>query len=495
MRQTLVMNNVGNSRSGMGDTLRDIIPSESLSSQIETPFDDLIPKTDDPEAQFYLDAMRIYLALCAGSIPMETALQAVDVLRANPEYATFPTNPAMIPINNRYKTKILDNLKTLKKFNLITRDSIRSAYSFAFLMEDSVLSTTDHETLSLFSRNPTISLAQAASELNLTSRTVARALERLRERHSLRFTALVDFTAFNLQSVLVFFTLKEGSDWSSLERGLARFPLTKTILKTTMTDLGYVTFLIPNIDQHKQVFQASLREVAREFFDYTSPHYQLGNGATSNLSLYSGGEWRLPEYLPGDITEHADALNEPPIIHCRGVRPELSKMDLAVATHLQIDSRAPPSRISTNLAVRGFDIEPRKVAQSEKRLKDRGLILPYVLFGGLGLSSNFCFEIVCNERWKSRTLRIVSQFPWSMYYTSNRGIIVWTISPGTHQVEYYQMFRALEQNPGVEIVNPIMTIAQGGSRSLLDITKDYSYDDGRWDIKSSDVDLRNFVFD
>jgi DNA-binding Lrp family transcriptional regulator len=399
----------------------------------------------------------------------------------------------MIPINNRYKTKILDNLKTLQKFNLITRDSIRSAYSFAFLVEDSVLSKTDHQALSLFSQNPAISLVDAAKELDLTPRTVARALERLRERHSLRFTALVDFTAFNLQSVMLFFTLKEDIDWSELERGLAKFPLTKTILKTTMTDLGYVTFLIPNYDKNKQVFQSSLRDVANEYFEYASAHHQRGNGAVSNLSLYSSGDWRLPEYLPGDIRDD-DGPADPPIIQCNGVKPELTKSDMAVATHIQIDSRAPPSRITTNLAVRGFDLDTRKVSNSERRLYDRGLVLPYVLFGGLGLSSNFCFEIICNDEWRARTLRIVSQFPWSMYYTSHRGVVIWTMSPGAHQVEYYQMFRALEQNPGVEIVNPIMTIAQGGSRSLLDLTKDYQYDNGQWDMPQADADLRDFVF-
>lgn len=487
------MTALNNTRSGTGSTVRDISPSESLASQIRTPFDDLIPEATDPDAQFYLDAMRIYLALCAGSISMETALQAVDILRENPEYATFPTNPAMIPINNRYKTKILDNLKTLQKFNLITRDSIRSAYSFAFLVEDSILNKTDHEALSLFSRNPAISLVDAAKELNLTPRTVARALERLREKHSLRFTALVDFTAFNLQSVMLFFTLKEDREWAELERGLAQFPLTKTILKTTMTDLGYVTFLIPNYENNKQVFQSSLRDVSNEYFEYASVHYQKGNGAVSNLSLYSNGEWRLPEYLPGDIRDDSGPA-DPPIIHCNGTKPELTKSDMAVATHIQIDSRAPPSRICTNLAVRGFDIDTRKVSQSEKRLYDYDLVLPYVLFGGLGLSSNFCFEIICNDKWQSRTLRIVSQFPWSMYYTSHRGVVVWTMSPGAHQVEYYQMFRALEQNPGVEIVNPIMTIAQGGSRSLLDLTKDYQYNNGEWDMPQTDADLRDSVF-
>ena len=69
----------------MGSYVRDISPSERLDTQIQTPFDELLPKSDDAATQYYLDAMRIYLALCAGSISVEAALQAVEVLRANPE--------------------------------------------------------------------------------------------------------------------------------------------------------------------------------------------------------------------------------------------------------------------------------------------------------------------------------------------------------------------------------------------------------------------------
>ena len=483
------MSSLNNARSGIGSLVRDVSPSKSLESQIPTPFDELIPSSDEPAAQYYLDAMRIYLALCSGSISVEAALKAVDILRESPEYTTFPTNPATIPINDSHKSKILENLKTLKKFNLVTRDSIRSAYSFAFLTEEQPLSKTDQQALKLFSDNPSVSLIDAAESLGLTPRTVARALERLSQRHSLRFTALVDFTAFNLQSAIVFFTLKDGVEWEPLEQGLAKYPFTKSILKTTMTDLGYVTFLIPNFDENRAVFHSSLREISAEFFEYASPHYQSGNGVVTNLDLYREGEWSLPEYVPDEIRS-SDATDDPVIMPCNGVDLELTKNDLAVATYLQIDLRSPPSKVSANLAIRGYDVDTRRVSRSEKRLRERGLYLPYTLFGGIGLSSNFCFEIVCNEEWRDRIPRIVSRFPWSMFYTSNRGVIVWTKTPGAHQVEYYRMFRALEQDPGVELVHPIMTIVQGGSRSLLDLTKDYAYEEGRWLFDRDAVDLR-----
>lgn len=488
--QLLAMKKLNKTGSRLEKTVIDISPSKSLSSQIQTPFDDLIPESNEPSAQFYLDAMRIYLGLCAGSLSMETAIKATDILKNNPEYTICPTNPAMIPINARYKSRILDNLKTLKKFNLITRDSIKSAYSFAFLSEEGPMNKNDYEALLLFSQKPEISLVEASNALGITPRTIARAIKRLRDRYVLRFSALLDYTAFNLQSVMLFFTLNDKADWSDVEHCVTKYPFTKSVLKTTMTDLGYVTFLIPNIAETRNVFQQSVRDISQEFFDYASLHYQSEVGANTNLHLYNVDEWMLPSYLREDSTDFAASPYEsPPLIQCRGPKEEYTHYDLAIAAQIQSDSRAGPSKISDNLRIRGFDVETRRVAKLDKKLRDNNLLMSYVLFGGLGLSANFCFEIVCNDHWKQRILTLVAQFPWVMYYLSNRGIVVWTMTPGNHQVDYYQMFRTLEQNPGVEKVHPIMTIAQGGSKTVMDLTRGITLENGKWSINIDDVDL------
>ena len=482
-------------RSGLDGRTPEINPNESLSSQILTPFDNLIPYSDEPAAQFYLDAMRIYLGLCSGSLSMEAAIKAVDILKENPEYTTTPTNPAMMPINERFKSRILENLKTLNKFNLLTRDSIKSAYSFAFLIEDSPINKTDFETLLLFTREPELSLVDASKKLGITPRTIARSIQRMKERHAIRFSALLDYKAFNLQSVMLFFTIRDGSDWNTIEQSLAEYPFTKSILKTTMTDLGYVTFLIPNISDTRRVFQSSIRDFSQEFFDYASIHYQTATGTQSNLQLLVDNIWTLPTFLKkGDVDVTVKSENvQPPLIQCGEVKEQFTQLDLAIATQIQTDSRIGPSQASANLKMRNIHVDSRRVALVIRKLRENELFLPYVLFGGLGLSSNFCFEIICNESWKNRILNLVAQFPWVMYYLSSRGIVIWTMSPGLHQVEYYQMFRTLEQNPGVEKVQPIMTIAQSGSKSMMDLTKNLTYEFGNWSIRPKDVDLTNYL--
>lgn len=485
------MKDLDNARTGFGRSDQDAPSRKSPSLTIETPYDDLFPRVDEPSVQFYLDAMRIYLGICAGSVSMEDALKAVEQLKANPEYVAYPTNPTLVPINNMFKNKVLENLKTLSKFNLLTRDSVRSAYTFAFLTEEVPITKTDYDILSLLTVDPTISLVKAAEILQMAPRTVARGLERIRERHFVRFSALLDYTAFNIQSAMLFFTLKEDLEWTEVEQGLSEYAFTKSLLKTTMTDLGYVTFMVPNRERNLSTFHESIRTVSRTYFDYSSLHYQTGSGAKSNLALFEEGRWTPARVVESPFEDaELDIAGLPLLLLCKGVQSDFGQTDLAVGSQLQLDIRAPPSKISKSLSAHGWDIEPRRVSQVIHKLYSRALIHPYVALTGLGLSSNFCFEIVCNESWRDRILSTIVTFPWTMYYLSARGIIVWTSVPSYHQVEYYQIFRALQQMSGVETVQPIMTISQSGSRSTIDLTNKWEYEDGVWSVRPEEVDLR-----
>ncbi len=479
---------------GIDDSTQDKPPSRIPPLDIETPYDDLFPKTVEPSVQFYLDAMRIYLGICAGSLTMDEALKAVEHLKVNPEFVSYPTNPTLVPIRESFKNKVLENLKTLSKFNLLTRDAVRSAYTFAFLMEETPITQTDFDVLKVLTMNPTISLVKCAKILKMAPRTVARALDRLRERHLVRYSAILDYSAFNIQSAMLFFTLQEDVNWEEVEQGLSEYGFTKSLLKTTMTDLGYASFMIPNREKNLSVFHDSIRAVSRTYFDYSSLHYQTGSGARSNLSLFENGQWTLARVVESPFEEAIPEIDKLPVLLiCKGVQPEFGASELAIGSQLQLNARAPPSKISKSLSSYGWDIDPRRVSQVINKLNSRSLILPYVMVSGLGLSSNFCFEIVCNEAWRDRILATIVTFPWTMYYLSARGIIVWSSVPANHQVEYYQVFRALQQMNGVEIVQPIMTISQRGSRSTIDLTRNWVYRNGIWSVKPEEVDLRQYL--
>ena len=298
-----------------------------------------------------------------------------------------------------------------------------------------------------------------------------------------------------ITAAMLFFTLQEDVNWEDVEEGFSEYAFTKSLLKTTMTDLGYVSFMIPNREKNLPKFHESVRAISKTYFDYSSLHYQTGSGVKSNLSLYDDdGNWSLAKAVESPFEEPIPDIEKLPVLlMCRGVNTDFGQTELAVGSQLQLNVRAPPSLISKNLEPHGWDIGARRVSQVIHKLYNRALILPYTVLPSLGLTSNFCFEIVCNESWKDKILSTIVTFPWTMYYLSSRGIIVWTSVPGSHQVEYYQIFRSLQQMSGVDMVQPIMTISQRGSRSTIDLTRNWEYEEGVWNVRPEEVDLRQYL--
>jgi DNA-binding Lrp family transcriptional regulator len=473
----------------------DLDAAERVMTNIQTPYDDIIPQVDDPSVQFYLDSMKIYLGITSGTVTLEDAMIASMKLKQNPEFAKSPVDPTLVPINETYKKRIVENLTTLSKFNLFTLDSIKSAFTFAFLTQDTPIVKTDYEVLAFLTKNPSISLVKASDALGLAPRTIARSIDRIKERHMLRFSTLYDTTAFGIQSAILFFTLQDGVDWPEIETGFATFPYTKNMLKTSMTDLGYVSFMVPDLSRNWAVFKRSVKSLTEEVFDYTKLHFQMAFGWAANLSLLNDGVWSFAENTQSvfdGITEESEEskLN---ILRCGGEKKGLEFNDLVVAAELQLDFRAQPSKISQSLRLRGWDIDSRMITSSIRKLKSRGVLIPYVHIGGIGLASNFCFEILCNQKWKERILSLLPLLPLTMLYESQRGLILWIQIPSNHQVDYYQMFRSLEEQVGVESVKPIMTITQKGARSTLDLVRLWEQKRGRFHVDPASLDLTEYL--
>lgn len=468
----------------------------SLLAQIQTPFDDMLPTVVEPSARFYLDAMRIYLALGAGTISFDDALQATEQLKENPEFARSPTNPTQLPINSYITNKILENLKTLKKFNLATRDSIRSAYSFAFLVSDNPISKVDFATLSFLVEDPRASLTNIGKSLNLAPRTISRSIERLKERHTARYRALMDYSVWTIDTLLVFFTPKENIDWQSVEDELITFPFIKAMLKTTMSNLGYLSIIIPGGESNIKAFIDSVNVLGKNLFDYVSIHKEIATGADRNLSLYVDEKWIFP--TAAKIVLEDSNTNLPNThgnsIVCMGPQKGFSRLDFEIASIAKLSSRGTPSEIATSLRYLDLEIEPKKVASTIRKIYERDILKPYIVFS-LGLSSDFCFEIICNNEWIERIKSVLPLLPYTTYFESPRGIIIWASVPGSQQVEYYQMFRNLEEQIGVRSVKSIMTINQAGSRSILDLMTKWRYTKGGFTVSPTELDITQYISD
>jgi len=472
-----------------------VVHDESANLQIVTPYDSMIPAVEERSARFYLDAIRIYLGICSGTVTIENATKAVSLLKTNPEFAKNPFDPTVLPLSEAVKNRLIDNLKTLTKYNLHTLDSIKSAYTFAFLQDDCPIQQADLRILHYMSRNPLASLATASRELGNASKTISKSLQKLVERNGIRFSCLVDTSAFGADSYILFFRLNNREDRDRIEQGLAEFPFTKTILTTAMSEFGYAALLFPSTQEGHRVLRDSVRKLTGPLFRSTTLHEQKALGASANLSFYDGMKWAYPENLSEKLKDTAVSINssQVPLLRCRGRAKGLMKTDFAIAAQLKLSSRDPPSLLAHRLRLKGFDVESRQVSESLQKMKEMGLILPYLLLGGMGLSANFCFEILCRPEVGDRILAAVGDTPQSTYYVSSKGIIIWINVPSVNQVEYYQAFRALEQTDGVTAVNPIMTITRVGSRSMLDLTRNWSFGPRGWSVDPDRLDLTQYL--
>ncbi len=468
---------------------------ESANLQIVTPYDSMIPIVEERSAQFYLDAIRIYLGICSGTVTMENATKAVSLLKANPEFAKSPFDPTVLPLSEIVKNRLIDNLKTLTKYNLHTLDSIKSAYTFAFLQDDSPIQQADLRILRYVSKNPLASLATTSKELGNASKTISKSLQKLAERNGIRFSCLVDTSAFGVDSYILFFRLNDRSDRDRIEEGLAEFPFTKNILTTAMSEFGYAALLFPSTEEGYRVLRDSVRKLTGPVFRSTTLHEQKALGAATNLNLYDGLKWAYPEALSERLKDAARTTDSSrgPLLRCQGPTKGLVKVDFAIAAQLKLSSREPPSLIAHRLRLKGFEVESKQVSESLQKMKAMGLLLPYLMLGGMGLNANFCFEILCTSEIADRILAAVPETPQSTYYVSSNGVIIWINVPSVNQVEYYQAFRALEQIDHVTAVNPIMTITRVGSRSMLDLTKNWSFGPRGWYVDPDKLDLTQYL--
>lgn len=468
--------------------------TSSILTRIHTPFDSMIPEVEEPSAKFYIDAMRIYLALSSRTISFEEGIQAVQDLKKNPEFVRSPTDPTQMPINEYYTNKILENLKTLKKFNLVNRDSVRSAYSFVFISQSVPIQELDLSTLQYLIEFPRNSITNIAKTLGIAPRTVTRSLDRLRDRHMLRPYAYLDNTPWGVNTMMLFFTPREDIDWGEIEDKFLYFPYVKTILKTTMTNLGYVSFIVPGYTENNRVLANSIKSVSASLFDYASIHEEIAVGANRNLSLYKDGQWRFPEsakLLLEDESIPASNKNRN-ILSCSGLMKTLTPVDYRIGLVGKSGSRTAPSKLASVLANRGVQVDAKRVTMTLRKLYERGLMMPYMVFD-LGLNSDFCFEIVCNSEWRDRISGILPLLPYTISFMSPRGIVVWASVPGSQQVEYYQMFRALEEHSGVKSVQSIMTIVMKGSRDISDLVESWRYTKNGYTVSREELSLASFL--
>ncbi len=457
-----------------------------------TQYDELLPVSDDPIIRFYVTMIKVYLGLYEGKLDVEQALRIVETQKKNPEFVKFATNPVLIPIDEEFKNKIIENLKTIKRYGVVSVDAIRSAYTFAFLTKPVQISNIAIKVIKQLCKDPLITNKEIARRLGVSAQRVSQVIRDLKPQTHLRFTCHIDTSAFGLNWIVIFFTLREDADWSVIYDAFATFPFTKYIYKTSLSGIGYTTFIIPGDESNLATFISEVKKIAPLIFSDFNIHIQVGQGTNTNIDLFQNGKWLLPEEVK-DSNGVFKAYAECGYFGNKGIDRHMTARDFFVASELKIDYRATTAEIQKRIASHGIESNQQQISRSLNKLKRKKIVKPYITFTNIGLNSNFCFEIICEEEAREIVLHLLALVPKSTYFVTDKGFIAWIQSPSEHQVEYYSRFMQLERDPGIKSMKSIMTVTLTGSRAITDMIDGWVYTKRGWTVRQSRLQLAEHI--
>jgi hypothetical protein len=304
----------------------------------------------------------------------------------------------------------------------------------------------------------------------------------------------MDASAFGASRVMVFFTLKQGIDWTKIEKGFASFPYTKSILKTVTANLGYASFILPRYNVTYPVFRKSIQSLQGSIFDYLSIHLEKWTGMNSNHSLLKDQKWKFPFKSKIEFDQLTETHQQPKAkIICKGPLSELTKEDFVVASELVIDARIAPLNMQRNLSIKKWDLDIGTISRSIRKIRDLNIIKPYIYLGGVGLNTNMTVEILCTPNIIDKIVSIFCMAPSSMFFISSAGILLWLMVPSNQQVQYCQILEQLEEIKGIKRIWPIMTISHRGSRSILDLIHSWKFGKNGWWVPGEELDITPYI--
>jgi hypothetical protein len=467
----------------------------SIKSRISSPYDHVIPVVDEPAALFYTDAIRIYFALCSGTVTFDEAYKATEELKKYPEYALQSLDPMYIPLRKETMTKIISNLETANKYNLISSDSIRTACTFALLHEDAPLTESDVKVLKYIGVHVLDTFSNIANTLSMAPQTVSSSVDRITHRIGTRFVSMMDTTAFGAKRVMLFFQLRENVDWQQVSKGLITFPFTKSILKTENSPTGYVVFIVPNYKKALPILRTSIHSLKPNIFENYSIHEERWAGAHANLSLLTLEQWDYPKDITKPLLTGQISSTKPSCyVECQDGIDGLSEIDFVVGNELVLNARGIPTTIKKELDRKGWEYDKGKISRSMQRLQKYELVKPRVSLNGVGLTTNLCIEIACKPQIINKIVSVFCMTPSSVFFGSDKGLVVWLKVPSKDQFEYCKILELLETQKDVESINPIMTIGQRGTRDTLDLVRYWEFRENGWWVPRQQVNLTEYIY-
>ncbi|NHJ12800.1 MAG: hypothetical protein EAX95_03950 [Candidatus Thorarchaeota archaeon] len=471
-------------------------PRFRILSAITTPYEDLLAGGDS-DAQYFLDLIKLKIALSTNLLSLEQAHEIGEALHQDNAAALGTFIPIYEPWTKEMIEHIVDNLRHLKKHRVVTAKQLNAAVydTLGHERPHRVPVGTKAEVLKYFGQFPLDSFTDAARRLKLHRSTVYEAYKKLQARHWVRTLGHNNVTAFGLRHFTLLFTLQDTNDWKRIQEGLQRFPFIRGVQQIPNSDLHVASFLIPGSKENIAAFRAGVRKVSSEFLDYSSLHMYEGSGRFFNTSLLRDGHWELPEcivekrFKPPRSYSPSVAATE-----CHEQMRELTYEDFVLEETLCMNLRMPPSEAQSHLKAQGIKMDKRRVSLRRRFFLDKRILTPFLWFGRVGFHYNVPVEVVCDAASIERLLDIFSGFPLVyLYFRSDRGVILFIETPQDHLSEYHKFLGSLSRLQGVNSIRSWLQLAYVGGRPYRDIVSGLEYGDDGFLTASDDIRLTDYI--
>lgn len=466
-------------------------------SGVNTPFDELLI-SDNPRIQYYLDLIKIRIALSSGSIALSDAYAAMKLIEDDPEFVVGNTfGPLPETWTTEMITQLINNIKVLQKSKTINASNTYSAIIHMLRSARPPVPPKGflEKVLSYFIYHPLATFSQAARNLQCHRSTVKTGFTELEKLYRIMALGLLNGCHFGIKGFTVFFEMTDESEWEVIRDSILSFPFTKTLHRVTTSSFGFVSFAIPGSQRNQKIFRSSIREVSKEYFSYCSVHAPTKLTRIVNPSLMHDGLWQFPENsLPesSDMPQnHMPAVSS---IECTGYLDELTKDDFIASEIAGYHLRKSAREIAVIMKSRGYDFRASQIAYRIHKLIKMGVMDPWLWYSGLGLQYSFTIELVSNPLARDKIFEAVSRFPEIFTAPTDRGAIIWLDIPQYHLKNYYDFLAKISLFPGVDRIRPILAIVRSGGKNYIDIFENLEFGDRGFSNASDDVDLAAYLF-
>ena len=469
--------------------------SDRVLSTLKTPYDEIL-QSPSRQVQHYLDLIRVRIALSSGLLSPRDAYAAVRIIENQPEGVMAATGRYIAPWSQEIIERLIDNIAFLRKGDVLTSKNVYAAI---------VQGTEEYkpqqpptgwvaEVFRYFVHHPLASFSDAARALGKHRSTVKSGYQVLRERHSILALGLNECLAYGIRIYSLFFEPNVGESWDDIQERLISFPFTKTLNKAALGNLGYVSFTIPNSRQNNILFRASVKKVSERFFDYASLHTQSAMFKYAVPSMLINGRWTMPEVFETskleEPTKHIPVITAPKPNNW-GVK--FTTDDFIIAELFSTNMRQSAAELQTALKGHGYEFTKKQIAYRISKVLDSGVLDAWTFYARVGFQHHMFVEIVCNESWQEKLLKILKGFPDVFILHTDRGLILWLESTMEYLVQYSKFLCGLSAVNGIESVKPILESGRAGGKMFINMYEELEFGKHGFSESSDDVDLAAYV--